>query len=337
MALRIGQILRGAKGNYELLRSLKGSTVFKARVLSGSSTQAKWAIIKSAATESERMCLRREHRNYKIDKIASSPYIRALYDTIQLDTSQDDTVHLSTSRDNASCLVFEWMDHDLRAVTAPEFRSDSKLPKAVCHGVLSALDVLKTLDAVHTDISPNNIFISDIDGRQPVAKLGDLGNSKLIRDSSATQRAQCLPCRAPEVWRGQSCRHASDIWSLAVTLTTKLSPLGLFGTGDKIIEGHAEAWCIAKIICLVGPLGLPVNRQFKEEFEFAAKLAVMNHPSGIMKLIDRLNWREELQHIPDPPVPSDVMDFIESLLVIDPEKRPTASDALLHPYLQPTA
>ncbi|KAH7388831.1 kinase-like domain-containing protein [Pyrenochaeta sp. MPI-SDFR-AT-0127] len=324
MALRIGQILRGAKGNYELLYPLKGSTVFKAKVLSSSATQAKWAMIKSAATDSEKMCLRREIRNYRIDEIASSPYIRALYDTVQWNESQDDP----------PCLVFEWMDYDLRAITAPEFRSNPKLPKAVSYGVLSALDVFRTLDAVHTDINPNNIFISYINESQPVAKLGDLGN--MIKDSFTKQRAQCLPCRAPEVWQGHSCRHASDVWSLAVTLTTKLSPLGLFGTGDKIIEGHAEAWCIAKIMRLVGPLGPPVNCQYKEEFDLAEKLAVMDHASGKMKLIDRRNWREELQDIPDPPVPSELLDFIESLLVINPDKRPSASEALLHPYLQPS-
>lgn len=141
------------------------------------------AMIKSATTDSGKMCLRREYHNYRIDEIASSPYIRALYDTVDLSKSQDDP----------PCLVFEWMDHDLRAITAPEFRSNPKLPKAVSHGILSALNVLKTTDAVHTgcisylypsvvlmclDISPNNIFISHINGSQPVAKLGDLGNSK---------------------------------------------------------------------------------------------------------------------------------------------------------------
>jgi hypothetical protein len=35
MALRVGQVLRGLKGQYELLQPLKGSTVFKAKVLSG--------------------------------------------------------------------------------------------------------------------------------------------------------------------------------------------------------------------------------------------------------------------------------------------------------------
>lgn len=53
MALRIGQILRGAKGSYELLCPLKGSTVFKAKALSPSlSTQAKWYSLSAAAVES---------------------------------------------------------------------------------------------------------------------------------------------------------------------------------------------------------------------------------------------------------------------------------------------
>lgn len=35
MALRVGQVLHGLKGQYELLHPLKGSTVLKAKVLSG--------------------------------------------------------------------------------------------------------------------------------------------------------------------------------------------------------------------------------------------------------------------------------------------------------------
>jgi hypothetical protein len=42
MALRIGQVLRGRTGKYELLEQLKGSSVFKARVLSNPSIQGEW-------------------------------------------------------------------------------------------------------------------------------------------------------------------------------------------------------------------------------------------------------------------------------------------------------
>ena len=107
------------------------------------------AMIKTAATNDEKMCLRREHRNYGINDIASSPYIRALCDTVRLNEYQDDP----------SCLVFEWMDHDLQSITAPEFRGNPTLPKVMSKAVLSALNVLKTLNAVHTGIGPYSIAI----------------------------------------------------------------------------------------------------------------------------------------------------------------------------------
>lgn len=100
-------------------------------------------MVKSAATDEEKMCLSREYHNYKIKEIATSPYIRALCDVVQ-----------SQPQEEPSCLVFEWMDHDLRGVTAPEFRSNPKLPKAVSSGVLSALSVLKSLNAIHTGYDP---------------------------------------------------------------------------------------------------------------------------------------------------------------------------------------
>ncbi|KAI8939248.1 hypothetical protein NX059_005074 [Plenodomus lindquistii] len=325
MMLRVGQILRGAKGSYELLQSLKGSTVFKARTVDGPTHCAKWAMIKTAYSADEKKALRREFRNYSIEEIASSRHIRAMSDTVRLDEDQPEP----------SCLVFEWMDQDLRSVAKRRFRSDRKLPKAVSKAVLLALEDLRSLNAIHTDINPNNIFLSDIDGPSPIVKLGDLGNA--IRDSSTSQRCQSLPCRAPEVWQGLPCRHASDIWSLGVTLTTNLAPLMLFGAMDKRIEGQTEAWCIAKIMRLVGPIERPTEPEaYRQEFELAEQLELMDHSLGHIKLITRDHWREELEDIPDPPVPEDLLDFIETLLIIDPDKRPTAAQALTHPYLQPS-
>lgn len=122
-------------------------------------------------------------------------------------------------------------------------------------------------------------------------------------------------------------------------MTYKLSPLGLFGPGDKLIEGHTEAYCIAKMILLVGPLNRKAVREpYKEEFKLAEQLVDMDHTAGYSKLIQkRSGWRKELEFFPDPPMPQELLEFIESLLILDPEKRPTASDALRHPYLQSLA
>jgi hypothetical protein len=129
------------------------------------------------------MYLRREYHNYSFSEITSSPFIRALYDTVWSNENQG----------SPSCLVFEWMDHDLESVTAPKFRGSPLISKVVAKAVLSALTVFKTLNAVHKgsdlrsilipsteylDVSLNNIFVSHVDGSSPVAKLGDLGNSK---------------------------------------------------------------------------------------------------------------------------------------------------------------
>jgi len=172
----------------------------------------------------------------------------------------------------------------------------------------------------------------------------------IVISEGSTQRVQSLPCRAPEVWRGLGCQHCSDVWSLGVTvsclipqfhrklmskLAHRLSPQTIFGARDKIIEGFAEAWCIAKIIRLLGPVGQPVDSEaYREEFELAEQLAVMENPHNGTDLIRIGTLREELQRLSDPPVSPQLLDFIEFLLVTDHSKRPTALEALQHPYLQ---
>lgn len=172
----------------------------------------------------------------------------------------------------------------------------------------------------------------------------------VITEGSTKQRGQSLPCRAPEVWQGLGCQHSSDVWSLGVTVSShtslfhhtliwklarRLSSQSVFGPSDKIIEGFTEAWCIAKIIRLLGPLGQPVDCQaYKEEFELAEQLALMDNPHDGMKLIKGGTLWEELQRLSDPPTSPQLLNFIESLLVVDHSKRPTASEALQHLYLQ---
>ncbi|KAG9201540.1 hypothetical protein G6514_005547 [Epicoccum nigrum] len=134
-------------------------------------------------------------------------------------------------------------------------------------------------------------------------------------------------------------RHFREDKKLISKLTYKLSPLGLLGPGDKLIKEHAEAYCIAKMILLAGPLNREaVHEPYKEEFELAEQLVHMDHTAGYSKLIQkRSGWRKELEFFLDPPMPQDLLDFIEFRLVLDPGKRPTAWEALRHPYLHSLA
>lgn len=75
-------------------------------------------------------------------------------------------------------MVFEWMDTDLWQLPSKRFRSGSELPRTVARSLLNALAVFEDEDGVNTDVNPNNVFLSGVDGPSPVVKIGDLGNYK---------------------------------------------------------------------------------------------------------------------------------------------------------------
>ena len=101
----------------------------------------------------EKTCLRRERDNYNLPAVTSCQYIRTLYDVVGQDV--DAVQNSGTAADDALCLVFKWMEHELQTVPSDEFRQNSNLPKIIARSVLSALALLKTeYNAVHTGESP---------------------------------------------------------------------------------------------------------------------------------------------------------------------------------------
>ncbi|KAL8900180.1 MAG: hypothetical protein Q9207_005816 [Kuettlingeria erythrocarpa] len=326
MALCIGQVLKGRHGTYRLMEALKAPTVFRAHVLPDSTIKSPFVVVKSD-TNPEQSLLKLERHNCRLPAIASCPYIRPLVDVIGPDNDITDLNDYETVQD-PFCLVLEWMEHDLRAVPSDRFRQGSNLPRTIAKSVLSALAVMKEeYNSCHTDISPNNIFLSDPDGPTPTVKVGDLG---CMLTEGFDAQIQSLECRAPEVWRGLGVWHSSDVWSLGVTT--------IFGSRNKKVKGSYESWCIAKLQRLIGPMDPPIDMpDLKADFDLARKweIAYFQDP-GTKKLTRVLTigtLREELARIPGPPISSDLIDFIHYLLVIDHTKRPTAAEALQHPYL----
>jgi hypothetical protein len=61
-------------------------------------------VVKTAVDELENVALKQEYNNYKIPDIASSPYIRTLYDTVG---SFEDVRHSGAAVEDLLCLVLE--------------------------------------------------------------------------------------------------------------------------------------------------------------------------------------------------------------------------------------
>lgn len=102
--------------------------------------------------------------------IAQSPHIRSLLEVIDHDEPTADTSQ------QPSCMIFEWMDSDLWQIPSNPFRTGSQLPRVIARSVLNALTVFDCDGGVHTDVNPNNIFVSGANDPSSVVKLGDLGN-----------------------------------------------------------------------------------------------------------------------------------------------------------------
>ena len=100
---------------------------------------------------------------------------------------------------------------------------------------------------------------------------------------------------------------------------------GLFSPDLKIIEGMTEAWCLAKMIRLVGPLEKPIVPEYEEEFDIAWGLAnsTFTHPvTGLQEQYIKLGTvRQELENVAGSKVEKGCIDFIERWWIIRSGRR----------------
>ena len=115
-----------------------------------------------------------------------------------LDIIGHDEPTTTESSPQPQCMVFEWMDTDLWQLPSGPFRSGSQLPRNVARSILEALAVTDGEYGVHTDVNPNNVFLSGLDSPLPTVKLGDLGNCLFsnpsnVTDANAFRSGGCRP------------------------------------------------------------------------------------------------------------------------------------------------
>ncbi|PGH23516.1 serine/threonine protein kinase [Polytolypa hystricis UAMH7299] len=238
----------------------------------------------------------RELDPHRVPAIASSPYIRQLLDVIDPEEG---------AQQGHRRMVFEWMDTDLWKARPYVFQS---------------------LNAVHTDINPNNILLSNLDQPTPTVKVSDLDQGN-------------LETRAPEVWYGLGVWPTSDVWSLGVTLVHWLMSKSIFGPRGKIIKDHTNAWCMAKLMRPVGRFEMSKSMDNYDEWLLAVGLEgteYRNPEIGSMKPYITLGiLKEELGQLPRDLCSLECIDFLVYLLNLDYKKRPTTLDALKHPFVKP--
>lgn len=177
--------------------------------------------------------------------------------------------------------------------------------------LLHALRYLHSQDVLHRDVKPANCFLSS-DG---VLKLGDFGLSR-IRGDDMSHEVASRWYRAPELLFGKRSYGAEvDLWSAGCVFAELLR-----GYGTPLFAGDGDINQLARIF---DTLGTPEKVTGITELQDWGKISFdAKAGCGLRCLF--------------PEAPAVAVDLLEQLLSLDPSSRPSAQEALQHPFFVET-
>eukprot|EP00440_Ansanella_granifera_P001389 gb/GFBE01001497.1/.p1 GENE.gb/GFBE01001497.1/~~gb/GFBE01001497.1/.p1 ORF type:complete len:758 (+),score=187.46 gb/GFBE01001497.1/:1-2274(+) len=197
--------------------------------------------------------------------------------------------------------------------------------------ILSALEYVHSLRLIHCDLKPENILIKSYSRCE--VKVIDFGSSCFV-DDHLSSYVQSRSYRAPEVMLGLPYDQKIDLWSMGCIIAE-------LWTGYVLFQNDSVQSLLARILGIVGEFpyhlmtrGKYVPQYFTQDGQLYQEIE--GHPCPERgrrlhllvpkksSLRQRMRTDNEL-----------FLDFLEKLLQLDPTKRPTATEALQHPFLKP--
>ncbi|KAK9058717.1 hypothetical protein SSX86_023559 [Deinandra increscens subsp. villosa] len=218
------------------------------------------------------------------------------------------------NRNNTIFLVFECMEgslHDRMTARTKPF-SETEI-RDMCFQIFQGLAFMHRNGYIHRDLKPMNVLVSN-----NVVKISDLGSSReiLLKDPRPyTHRVTTRWYRAPEVFlHSKVYDSAVDMWAMGAIMAE------LF-TFQPLFKGSSDLRVMHKI-CSV--LGSPTQSSWPKGHE-------------LYELARSMNYRfPDLPGVPFsevlPFASGEAVNLIGSLLSWFPYARPTAMEALQHPF-----
>lgn len=208
--------------------------------------------------------------------------------------------------------------------------------------VLIALDFVHNMGLVHSDVKPENILLSSYSRVQ--VKLIDFGSSCYLTDRQSSY-IQSRSYRAPEVVLGLPYNGKIDMWSLGCVVAEMYS-------GDVTFQNDSIVSMLSRIEAICGPFPRHMIAQGRQSNRFFTKSGLLfehvDSESGDGPSMERLSDNSLLDvfqpkrttlaarlGIPDIETEDEAhfVDFCSKLLAVDPDSRPTAAEALKHPWI----
>jgi len=220
---------------------------------------------------------------------------------------------------------------------------------------LIALKFVHELGLMHCDIKPENILLGSYS--RALVKVIDFGSSSFVTDRQSSY-IQSRSYRAPEVILGLPYGGQIDMWSLGCVLAEMY-------TGEVTFQNDSEVSMLSRIEAICGPFprhmiakGRNSHRIFTDSGLIYEKVSGRDaEESGsrsdsddvveedlfdvyqpkMTTIAARLGFDEDFLDRPNLSEGDEqralFIDFVSKLLTIDPDLRPTAEDALQHPWI----
>jgi serine/threonine protein kinase len=190
--------------------------------------------------------------------------------------------------------------------------------------VLTALEYIHRLWLIHADLKPENILVKSYSRCE--VKVIDFGSSCFV-DDQLTSYVQSRSYRSPEVVLGLPYNQKVDIWSLGCIIAE-------LWTGVVLFQNDCIQGLLARVLGTIGDIpqhmltaGKFTSKYFNSHGQLFREVEIRRFQEFLPK---RTSLRQRMRSSDE-----EFLDFLSSLLVIDPVKRPTAADALKHPWLAP--
>ena len=215
---------------------------------------------------------------------------------------------------NDCFMVFEYLSHDLTGLlNHPSFKLEPAHKKDLAKQLFEGLDYLHRRGVLHRDIKAANILVSN----EGQLKLADFGLARFYakrRQLDYTNRVITIWYRSPELLLGETqYGPAVDIWSAACVLVEIFTRHAIFpGDGGEISQ-------LEKIYAV---LGTPNKQQWPGLVDMA--WFELLRPTARRPNVFEEKYKER--------VTPAAYELLVNMFQYDPDKRPSASDVLEHPY-----
>ncbi|XP_075526754.1 p38b MAP kinase isoform X2 [Dermacentor variabilis] len=205
-------------------------------------------------------------------------------------------------------LVNHLMGSDLNNIIRTQRLSDDHVQFLV-YQILRGLKYIHSAGIIHRDLKPSNIAVNE-DCELKILDFGLARHAEVEMTGYVATRWY----RAPEIMLNwMHYNQTVDIWSVGCIMAELI-------TGKTLFPGNDHIHLLNMIIRL---LGTP-----SEEFlEKISSLSARNYIRSL-PVMKKKNFAEVFQGANEKAI-----DLLERMLELDADKRPTATEALAHPYL----